>query len=173
MGATFAAAAAKPAYYAYGSGGNMYYENNSVYVDGQAAGTAEQYAQQALALVAAAPAQANDAKWLPLGAFAFTREDVGDSQGMIELAINKQRVVAGTYYNETTGVSRPPKGTLDQKSQRVAIGFADGKNADAALETGIYNLTQDEAPGLLHLGASESTPVLLVRLQPPAVKSSD
>jgi hypothetical protein len=36
-----------------------------------------------------------------------------------------------------------------------------------ALETGIYNLTQDEAPALLHFGTTETTPVLLVRLQPP------
>jgi hypothetical protein len=36
-----------------------------------------------------------------------------------------------------------------------------------AFETGIYDLTQDEAPGLLHYGTAESQPVLLVRLQPP------
>jgi hypothetical protein len=48
------------------------------------------------------------------------------------------------------------------------MGFADGESANVILETGIYNLTQDEAPGLLHFGATESTPVLLVRLQPPA-----
>jgi hypothetical protein len=164
-----AAVAAEPTYYAYGDGGNVHYEDNSVYVNGKASGTAEQYAQQALAFVAAAPPpeKAADADWLPLGTFAVTREDVEDSQGMIELAINKQGVLAGTYYNEATGVSRSLKGTLDQKSQRVAIGFADGKKEDAALETGIYNLTQDEAPALLHFGTTQTTPLLLVRLEPP------
>jgi len=164
-----AAVAAEPTYYAYGDGGNVYYEDNTVYVDGKAAGTAEQYAQQSLALVAAAPPpeKAADAEWLPLGTFAVTREDVEDSQGMIELAINKQGVLAGTYYNEATGASRALKGTLDQKSQRVAIGFADGKKEDAALETGIYNLTQDEAPALLHFGTTQTTPLLLVRLEAP------
>jgi hypothetical protein len=48
------------------------------------------------------------------------------------------------------------------------VGFADGKNADMVLETGINNLTQDEAPGLLQAGPERSTPVLLVRLQAPA-----
>jgi hypothetical protein len=167
MGASWAAAA-QPVYYGYGSGGNVYYEDNTVYVNGQAAGTPEQYAQQATSLVTAAPAQVADTEWLPLGAFAFTREDVGDSQGMIELAINKQGVLAGTYYNEATSAGRPLKGTLDQKSQRAAVGFADGQNPDVVLETGIYNLTQDEAPGLLHFGSAESIPILLVRLQPPA-----
>ena len=164
-----AAVTAEPPYYAYGDGGNVYYEDNTVYVNGQSAGTAEQYAQQALAFVAAAPPpeKAADAEWLPLGTFAVTREDVDDSQGMIELAINKQGVLAGTYYNEASGASRALKGTLDQKSQRVAIGFADGQKEEVALETGIYNLTQEEAPALLHFGTTQTTPLLLVRLEPP------
>jgi hypothetical protein len=164
-----AAVAREPVYYAYGDGGNVYYEDNTVYVNGQPAGTAEQYAQQAQAFVTAAPPpeKAADAEWLPLGTFALTREDVEDSQGMIELAINKQGVLAGTYYNEATGVSRSVKGTLDRKSQRVAVGFADGKNEEVALETGIDNLTHDEAPALVHFGTTQTTPVLLVRLQPP------
>jgi len=167
LGAT--AVAAEPTYYAYGDGGNVYYEDKTVYVNGQPSGTAEQYAQQAQAFVAAAPPpeKAADAEWLPLGTFAVTREDVEDSQGMIELAINKQGVLAGTYYNEASGVSRSLKGTLDQKSQRVAIGFADGQKEEVVLETGIYNLTQEEAPALVHFGTTQTTPVLLVRLQPP------
>jgi hypothetical protein len=167
FGASFANA--QPVYYGYGAGGNVYYENNTVYVDGQPAGTSEQYAQQALSYVAAAPPpeQVPQEEWLPLGVFALSREDAADSQTMLELAVSKQGVLAGTYYNESTGAARPLKGTIDQKSQRAVIGFADGKNADLALETGIYNLTQEEAPALLHHGTEESTPVLLVRLPAP------
>ena len=165
MGAAWASA--QPRYYAYGTGGNVYYENNVVYVDGQAAGTPQEYAAQSTALVASAPAQVSDTEWLPLGTFALTREGVNDSQAMLELAVNKQGVVAGTYYNEATQVSRSLKGMLDQASQRAAIGFADGKNTDVVLETGIQNLTQDEAPALLHQGNDRSGPVLLVRLQAP------
>jgi hypothetical protein len=159
---------AAPIYYAYGDGGNVYYENNTVYVDDQPVATADQYYQQAAALVSAAPATTPDnEEWMPLGVFALTREDVDDSQMMIELAVNKQGVVAGTYYNEATGVSRPLKGTMDVKTQRTAIGFADGKNADVVLETGVENLTKDEAPALLHKDKETSDPVLLVRLQKP------
>lgn len=167
LGAGFVSA--QPIYYGYGTGGNVYYEDNAVYVAGQAAGTSEQYAQQALAQVAAAPPveQVQQEEWLPLGVFVLTREDVDDSQTMLELAVSKKGVLAGTYYNEATGASRPLKGTVDQKGQRAIFGFADGINADLALETGIYNLTKDEAPALLHHGAEESTPVLLVRLPVP------
>jgi hypothetical protein len=163
------AVAAQPNYLAYGNGGNVYYDGDNVVVDGTPAGTAEQYAQQAMGFVAAAPApeKTADVEWLPLGTFAVTREDVEDSQGMVELAIDKQGVIAGTYYNEGSGASRPLKGTFDQKSQRVGIGFADGEKEDAALETGIYNLTQDEAPALLHFGTTQTTPILLVRLKAP------
>jgi hypothetical protein len=86
---------------------------------------------------------------------------------MVELAINKQGVLAGTWYNESTQVSRSLKGMLDPDTQKVAIGFADGKNTNCSLETGIQNLTQDEAPALLHHGKDESTPVLMVRLKQP------
>jgi hypothetical protein len=165
MGAAWVSA--QPRYYAYGDGGNVYYENNVVYVDGQAAGTPEEYAAQSTALVASAPEQVTDTEWLPLGVFALTREGVNDSQAMLELAVNKQGVLSGTYYNEATEVTRSLKGMLDQDSQRAAIGFADGKNADVVLETGIQNLTQDEAPALLHQGKDRSGPVLLVRLQAP------
>jgi hypothetical protein len=158
----------QPRYYAYGSGGNVYYENNTVYVDGQSVGTPEQYVAQSAALVAAAPAQVDDTEWLPLGTFAFTREGVDDSQAMMELAINKQGVLAGTYYNEATQISRSLKGMLDKTTQLAAVGFADGKNPEVVMETGIQNLTQDEAPALLHQGTEVSTPVLLVRLQAPA-----
>jgi hypothetical protein len=156
-------------YYAYGSGGNVYYEDNTVYVNGTAAGTPQEYAEQAINYVAAAPPpeQTGEEEWLPLGVFAFTQEDVDDSQAMIEIAVNKQAVLAGTYYNEATQVSRPLKGTIDQESQRAVLGFADGENTDVALEMGMFNLTQDETPGLLHRGTDDSSPVLLVRLKEP------
>ena len=167
LGASFANR--QPVYYAYGSGGNVYYENNVVYVNGQPSGTPEEYAQEALDYVEAAPPadQVQDEEWLPLGVFAVTREDVDDSQTMLELAVNKQGVLAGTYYNEATETARPLKGTMDAESQRAVVGFADGSDQDLALETGIYNLTQEEAPGLLYHGTEQATPILLVRLAPP------
>ena len=161
----------QPIYYAYGQGGNVYYENNVVYLNGQAAGTPQEYYQQTQALAAAAPAtdQINGQQedWLPLGVFALTSEDTGDSQIVLQLAVNKQGVIAGTYYNEANQASRPIQGTADVKTQRTVMTFADNKNTDRILETGINNLTQDEAPALLHFGAEQSQPVLLVRLKQP------
>jgi hypothetical protein len=162
---------AQPHYYGYGAGGNVYYENNAVYVDGQAAGSPEQYYQQTQAIAAAAPPanQGNPQdQWLPFGVYAVTSEDTPDSSAVLQLAVNKQGVLGGTYYNEDTQVSRPVQGRVDTKSQRAVLTFADGKDTDLVLETGVYNLTQEEAPALLHFGAEQSQPILLVRLKPPA-----
>ncbi len=164
-------ASAQPIYYGYGAGGNVYYENNAVYVNGQAAGTPEQYYQATQAIAAAAPPvnQANTQdEWLPLGVYAVTAEDTPDSSAVLQLAANKQGVLAGTYYNEDTQANRPVQGMIDTQSQRAVLKFADGQNQDLVLETGVYNLTQEEAPALLHFGAEQSQPILLVRLQPPA-----
>ena len=153
-------ATAQPVYYAYGQGGNVYYENNVVYVNGQAAGTPQEYYQQTQALAAAAPpvdqVNAQQQDWLPLGVFALTSEDTGDSQTVLQLAVNKQGMIAGTYYNEANQVSRPIQGTADVKTQRAVMTFADNKNTDRILETGINNLTQDEAPALLALRRTTS-----------------
>ena len=35
---------------------------------------------------------------------------------------------------------------IDTKSQRAVLKFADGQNSDLVLETGVCNLTQEEAP---------------------------
>jgi hypothetical protein len=164
-------ASAQPTYYGYGAGGNVYYENNAVYVNGQAAGSPEQYYQQTQAIAAAAPPvdQANPQdEWLPLGVYAVTSEDTPEASAVLQLAVNKQAVIGGTYYNEDTQVSRPIQGMVDAKRQRAVMKFADGQDADLVLETGVSSLTQEEAPALLHFGAEQSQPMLLVRLKPPA-----
>ena len=93
---------------------------------------------QSTDLVAIAPVQVTDTEWLPLGTFALTREGVDDSQAMLELAVNKQGVLAGTCYNEATEVSRSLKGMLDQTSHAARpSALPTAKNADVILETGI------------------------------------
>jgi hypothetical protein len=164
-------ATAQPIYYGYGTGGNVYYEDNTVYVDGQAVGSSEQYYQQTQAIAAAAPPVDQvgpQDEWLPLGVYALTSEDTTDSSAALQLAVNKKGVLAGTYYNEDTQVSRPVQGTVDVKNQRAVVSFGDGRDTNLVLETGVYNLTQDEAPALLRFGAEQSQPRLLVRLKPPA-----
>ncbi|MEO1496416.1 MAG: hypothetical protein AAFV43_04625 [Planctomycetota bacterium] len=159
---------ATPNYYTYGSGGSVYYENNNVYVDGQQYATGEEYYQQATTIVESAPVveeeEAAEIEWMPLGVFALTAEGVNASSMYLQLAISKDAVIAGTFYNETTGVTHPVEGMVDEESQRAAWRAADGTNADIVMETGVYNLTQDEADALVHFGPDETQVWKLVRL---------
>ena len=51
---------------------------------------------------------------------------------------------------------------MDKKTQRAA--WTIGDNKDNVMETGIYNLTKDEAPMLVHFGKDKTEQWLLVRM---------
>ena len=152
-------------YYDYGN--NVTYEDNSVYVNGDSVGTAEQYYDQA-ASVASTGAEAkasSDGDWLPLGVFALTKPDQAKSDVSIQLPVNKQGVIRGNYTDNVTNKNQVGQGSVDKKTPRVAITI--GENTTNIVETGLYNLTKDEAPCLIHFGKDRTEQWLLVRLKNP------
>lgn len=173
------AAFADPVYYSYGTGGNVIYQDNSVYVNGQNMGTAEEYYQSATELATVPqdqiPQQSSDDNsnnqsasddWLPLGTFSLSTspEDTNPVR-TLQLAVNKQGIVSGTMYNSATKQSWPVQGRVDKQTQRVAFTIGDQKGV--VLETGIYNLTQPQTEVLVHYGDKQTQTDLLVRLDPP------
>jgi len=155
-----------PLYYDYGN--NVTYQDDGVYVDGQNVGTADQYYDQASALAttgtqAAAPA---DGDWLPLGVFGLTKSGEQKADVTVQLAVNKQGVLRGNYTDVVTNQTQLVHGSVDKKTQRVA--FTVGDNTNNVVETGLYNLTKDEAPALIHFGKDRTEQWLLVRLKQPA-----
>jgi hypothetical protein len=154
-----------PVYYDYGN--NVTYEDNSVYVNGNSVGTAQQYYDQAANIASTgASAQApTDGDWLPLGVFALTQSDTAKSEVTIQLAVNKQGVIRGNYTDTATNKNQVVQGSVDKQTQRVA--FTVGDNKTSVVETGLYNLTKDEAPCLIHFGKDKTEQWLLVRLQKP------
>ena len=50
---------------------------------------------------------------------------------------------------------------------------ADGTNADLVMETGVYNLTQDQAEVMVHFGPNETQTALLARLDETDRPKSD
>jgi len=154
-----------PMYYDYGN--NVTYQDNSVYVDGQSVGTAEQYYDQASQLAttgtqAQAPA---DGDWMPLGVFGLTKTGEQKADVTVQLAVNKQGVLRGNYTDVVTNQTQLVHGSVDKKTQRVA--FTVGENTNNVVETGLYNLTKDEAPALIHFGKDRTEQWLLVRLKQP------
>ena len=155
--------AIQPVYYDYGQ--TVTYQDDAVDVNGQDAGTPEEYSQQAADL-AAAGAQAEapaDGEWLPLGVFALTKTGETQSDVVLQLAVNKQGVIRGNSTDTKTGQTQLVQGSVDKAAQRVA--FTVGDNTSTVVETGLYNLTKDEAPVLIHFGGDRTEQWLLVRLQ--------
>lgn len=155
----------QPVYYDYGN--NVTCQDDSVYVNGQDAGTREQYYQQA-ATLAATGTQADappDAQWLPMGVFALSKPGQENSNVTIQLAVNKEGVIRGNYTDTATNKTQLIQGSVDKQTQRVA--FSVGDNSANLIETGLYNLTKDEAPCLLHFGKDRTEQWLLVRLKQP------
>jgi hypothetical protein len=83
----------------------------------------------------------------------------------IQLAVNKQGVIRGNYTDNVANTNRTVQGSVDKQTQRVA--FTVGDNSHNLIETGLYNLTKDEAPCLVHFGKDRTEQWLLVRLQNP------
>jgi hypothetical protein len=140
-----------------------------VYVDGQQYATAEEYYGQATTLATSVPEiseqQAEEMEWLPLGVFALTAEGVNASNMYLQLAVSKDGIISGTFYNETTGAVHPVEGMVDQKTQRACWKAADGSNPDLVMEAGIYNLTEDQTDVLVHFGPDQTQTWVMVRLE--------
>jgi hypothetical protein len=160
----------EPYYYDYGADGNVVYQDNSVYIGGQEIASAEDFAASAADLATVPPPATEEAaeaaEWMPLGTFALsTNEKETDPSRVMQLAVDRQGVVSGTLYNIDTDVTQVIQGKVDKETQRVAFRF--GESDDIVAETGLYNLTQDEVPLLVHYGSDRTETYLLVRLDAP------
>ena len=59
----------------------------------------------------------------------------------------------------------PLVGAVDKKTQRVAVKMEG--NDSVVSETGLYNLTNDEVPVLVHISADRQEGRTLIRLKQP------
>ena len=102
-------------------------------------------------------------EWLPMGTFALL-DDVtqGESDMILQLATNKSGQLRGNFVNEATGETVRIHGAVDPKSQRVAFQF-DGDD-QTVLECGLWNLTQDSVPLLIHFDEERTEQKTLIRL---------
>jgi len=156
---------AEPINYDYGS--TVVYEDNSVYINGDNVGTAEQYAQQATGIAdIGKQAQAStDEEWLPLGVFAMVQGEETTSNNIFQLAIDKQGVIRGNYYNALTDTNEPVFGSVDKKTQRAAWMVGDKKTP--VYEAGLGNLTNDETTMMVHYSKDRSQQFSLFRIEQP------
>lgn len=141
---------------------------DNVYIDGQQVATADQFAQSAAALATVPPPaseeEAAQVEWMPLGTFAVAKDpkDV-DPTNLIQLAVSQEGIISGTMYNTKTDEAYTVQGQVDKDTQRVAFGV--GESDSIVIESGLYNLTQDDAPVLVHFGPDKTENWLFVRLE--------
>src|SRR5262249_14795062 len=132
---------------------------------GQEIATEAEYAEQATQIAdAGQQAQpAADEKWQPLGVFAMVKGQETTSDNIFQLALNKDGVVRGNYYNALVDSVQPVYGALDKKSQRVAWTVGDKK--DTVFEASLYNLTQEQTTMLVHFGKDRTEQYQLFRVE--------
>ena len=153
-----------PSYYDYGT--SVVYSGNSVMVQGENAGTPQQYSQQASA-IASTGVQATENPqdtWQSLGVFAMVRAEEKDPSNYIQLAVNKDGILRGSYYNSISDSNEKVKGAVDKKTQRAAWTIGDKKYP--VYEAGIMNLTREQTTALVHKSDDKVEQLLLFRIKP-------
>ncbi|GHT33238.1 hypothetical protein FACS1894214_5080 [Planctomycetales bacterium] len=71
----------------------------------------------------------------------------------------------GNYIDEAKNETRQLIGAVDSKTQRVALKFTDDDKT--VMECGLWNLTQDSVPLLVHKSETDTENSTLIRLTPP------
>lgn len=150
-------------YYDYGE--NVTYDDGNVYYGDEVVASAEQYYDQATEL-ADAGQETTDEEWLPLGVFAVVTEPTQtQTDRVVQLAVNKEGAIRGNFHDFLTDKVTPVTGSVDKESQRVCLKLEG--NDEMIVETGLYNLTNDEVPVLVHFSAERQEARTFIRLKKP------
>ncbi|MBX3421419.1 MAG: hypothetical protein KF752_07670 [Pirellulaceae bacterium] len=164
----YSGCSSEPMYYDYGQ--NVSYEDGTVFYDDQPVASAEQYYDQA-SQIADTGEQTRDDDWLPLGVFAVVASaEQSSAEKVVQLAINREAAIRGNLQDMLTDQVVPVVGAVDRETQRVALRLEG--NDDLLVETGLYNLTNDEVPVLVHFGPDRREERSFIRLKQPESDSS-
>jgi hypothetical protein len=150
----------QPVYYDYGN--NVVSQNNSIYMNGQDMGTSAEYYQEAQNLAASGADGASGDQWMPLGVFAISESGQTSANLVLQLAVNKQGTIRGNMTNTKSNTNEQVEGAVNKQTERAA--WTIGDDSTTVYETGIYNLTKDQTPVIVHDGADKTKQLLLVRL---------
>lgn len=149
----------------YDYGSSVVYQDDAVYVNGDFASTASDYADQASAIAnmgtQAPPVKEEELQ--PLGVYAMVTGEEKTSYNIFQLAISKDGILKGSYYNALTDTTEPVIGAVDKKTQRAAWTVGDKKTP--TYEAGIVNLTEDETTMMVHYSKDRSQQFTLVRIK--------
>jgi len=150
----------------YDYGSNVVIDDGTVYIDGDPAASAADYAAQAITLADAGQrSKPSSDEWQALGVFGLVQEDQKVANQIFQLAVNRDGLIRGNYYDAVADNTLPVYGSVDRRSQRAAWSIGDKK--DTVFEAGLANLTQEQTTVLVHYGKERTQQMLLVRLEEP------
>ena len=158
----------EPVEYDYGD--NIVYQGDTVYYGSQPAATADEYYTQAQTLATSTTSRSTNDDWKPLGVFSLVQGNQTNSTALFEIAVNKDRAIAGNYYNLLTNDVKPITGAIDKKSMRAA--WTVQGNKDVVYDTGFANLMKAQSAILVHFNRKKTQQFSLVRLQKPTSTST-
>ena len=150
------------------------YTDQGVYANNQQVKVDDQYSQQARELAAAGKQmlqkkidaqEAGKLEWLPLGVFALCKSDNGDPTMFLQLAISREGIIAGSFANATNNENLQVQGGVDRESSRLAITIGDID--DVVVETGLQNITEEQASAMIHYQDNSRENWLLVKMPDP------
>ena len=154
-----------------------------MYANGKEVVVDDDYSKQARELAAAGAQllqqkvdaqEADKLEWLPLGVFALCKSESGDPTMFLQLAISREGIVAGSFANTTNNENLSVQGGADRESARLAVTIGDQQ--DVVIETGLYNVTEQQSGAMVHYQDGTRENWLLVKMpdpqgkQPPSVK---
>ena len=151
----------------YNYGTNVVYQGDTVYYNSEPVGSRQDYYQQAsdLASQGKEATPPKETEWQQLGVYALSKNQDKDSSNMIQLAVSRDGIIRGNFYNSVLDTTLPISGKVDKETQRAAWSVGDKK--EVVYEAGMKNLTMDQTPVLVHFSAKKSEQMVLVRLKEP------
>ena len=93
------------------------------------------------------------------------------SNNIFQLAINKDSVIRGNYYNAITDKTEQVYGSVDKQTQRAAWIVGDDKKP--AYEAGLVNLTKDETSMMVPYANDRSVQATLYRIKQDGDQSQE
>jgi hypothetical protein len=145
-------------------------DNEEINVPGSEPPTGQNLSPEALAAESAAARElaakgttepGQDEKFMPLGVFTLAPENQSEASAMLQLAVSKQGVLRGSYYDLLSDVNHPIRGSVNKKTQHVAWTF--GPQGKVTFQTALGVLTEPSGPVSVHYENGQTRQWVLAR----------
>jgi hypothetical protein len=123
----------------------------------------QQEVDRAAELAAADASDDARGPWMALGVFGLLSPGQSEAHVMLQLAVNQERILRGTYFDVLTEWAHAVQGSIDPETQQAA--WTVGTSSKIVYQTDLGNLTADSAPLLVHFSDRQTQKWTMVRIE--------